>query len=83
MCSSIVSLLSPHRHLRSCGESHTCGVRNEAVVVCWGSNIYNQSTVPTAIPYLDPETKTMKTAPFKFSSCFPGFTRQLSDIVRS
>ena len=65
----------------SCGESHTCAVRNEATVVCWGSNVYNQSSVPGTISYLDPVTNTKKSTPFKFSSCFPGFTTKLSEIL--
>ena len=69
----------------SCGEAHTCAVRAEATVVCWGSNVYNQSSVPTSIPYFDSTSNppTMKTAPFKFSSCFPGFSTKLSEIVGS
>jgi alpha-tubulin suppressor-like RCC1 family protein len=31
----------------SAGDSHTCGVRTDATVACWGDNTFNQSTPPT------------------------------------
>jgi hypothetical protein len=56
-------------------------VRNEATVICWGSNVFNQSSVPETISYVDPLTKAKKEAPFKFSACFPGFTKKISEFV--
>jgi hypothetical protein len=43
--------------------------------------VFNQSTVPQTISYVDPVTKARKEAPFKFSACFPGFTKKLSEFV--
>jgi hypothetical protein len=30
----------------SAGGSHSCGVRNDGIVLCWGANLYNQSSPP-------------------------------------
>src|SRR5438046_2331149 len=33
----------------SAGNGHTCGIRSDGTVACWGSNIYGQSTPPAGM----------------------------------
>ena len=42
-------------HRITAGEAHTCALKTDGTVVCWGNNDYEQSTVPNGLDLGSPD----------------------------
>jgi hypothetical protein len=49
----------------SAGDYHTCGLKTDGTVACWGNNVYGQSTPPPRNRCICPSSSRITKSPFE------------------